>query len=61
MFWCSFYTVASSFSHIEGGGFHSRGGARKKFYPVLRGAGGGGRRKFFLFCNPRSPILMTSP
>ena len=42
MFWCSFYTVASSFSHIEGGGFHSRGGARKKFYPVLRGAGGGG-------------------
>ena len=47
-FWGSFYAVAWSFSHIEGGGgtksFHSikgggGGGWHKRFYPVLKGGG----------------------
>ena len=55
-FWGSFYTVAWSFSHIEGGAksFHSLKGGRKKFDPVL--SGGGGAKSFrptiFPFCSP---------
>ena len=41
-FYDSFYTVAWSFSHIEGGGtkcFHSLKEGSNKFYPVLMGGG----------------------
>ena len=48
-FWGSFYAVAQSFSHIEGGGgggkgFHSFKAGALKFYPVL-----GGRKRFLFF------------
>ena len=42
MFWGSFYAVASSFSHIVGGGaksFHSLKGGVRKVLPCLEGGG----------------------
>ena len=62
MFCGSFYTVAGSSSHIEGGwgaqSFHSLKGRHEKFCPVLRG---GGVKRFgpaiFPFLRPPLPVI----
>ena len=61
----SFYVVAYSFSHSDGGGAQkvstlSKGGAQKVL-PCLEGRGGGGANKFepaiFPFCSPPLPVI----